>query len=132
MKDCKELPFELREHNDLDETVPSTWHTAFLTAPGAQPAPAAPHWDTLPVCPSLMAGICISCLYENKCYFTLQKFPKVTKFIKNAKVTFSVLPEIKSQINIGIINYEHEVVFFPGAFLTYPGVFFWCCTCTWL
>lgn len=33
-KDCKELPFELREHNDLNETgtktVPSTWHTAFL------------------------------------------------------------------------------------------------------
>lgn len=46
-KDCKELPFELREHNDLDETgtetVPSTWHTAFLTALGAQSAPAAPH-----------------------------------------------------------------------------------------
>lgn len=46
-KNCKELPFDLREHNDLDETgtetVPSTWHTAFLTALGAQSAPAAPH-----------------------------------------------------------------------------------------
>lgn len=26
------------------------------------------------LCLSLMAGICISCLYENTCYFNLQKF----------------------------------------------------------
>lgn len=64
--DCKELPFKLGEHKGPDETgtetVPSAWQSAFVTAPGAQSAPAAPPLCLSPVFP------------ENKWNFTLQKF----------------------------------------------------------
>lgn len=85
-KDCKELPFEPREHNDLDETgpetVPSTWHTALPTAPGAQSAPAALHWDRLPVPahPLWLESVFPACRKINAillAFNTLQKcFPK--------------------------------------------------------
>lgn len=66
----------LRHAQHLPHCLPhSSWSTVCSCSPSLGQTPC--------LCPSLMAGICISCLYENKCYFTLQKcFPKRGSLLK--------------------------------------------------
>lgn len=82
--DCKGLPFELGEHTDHKQ-----WQPAFVTGPEVQHLLLQFLTGTHSLCISL---VCNSCIYENKWYFTVQKFsPKWQRknVNKNAKVTFS-------------------------------------------
>lgn len=97
------------------ETVPSAWQPlpqlrgcsicSCSPSPGQTPSP----------CLFLMAGICISCLHENKCYFTHQKFsPKWQRkmFNKNIKVTFSMLSKIKWHIIPELLTISVRLLYF--------------------